>query len=93
MAISIQRPVQWPELETVPQIDWMRPASPKDYPPFSLSTFVTGHQFYRAIVGDGSATAFVVAHGLDTDDTVVFVRVKTASPGSAARPVRRRISA
>lgn len=80
-AITIQRPVLWPELETVMVLDLLRPASPKDYVPFSLTTFVVGHQFYRAVVGDGSATTFVIAHGLDTDDTVVFVRIN-ADPGA-----------
>lgn len=76
--LTVQRPVIFPDLALVPAIDWLRPPSPNDYVPFSLSSFVVGHQFFRAVVGNGSATSFTLAHGLATDDTVVFGRLNTS---------------
>lgn len=64
--VVIRRPVIWPELEETPQIDWLRPLSPKRYLPYDPSQTLTGQHFYPAEVGDGAATSFVIAHGLDT---------------------------
>ena len=77
--VIIQRPLIIPDLALVPGIDWLRPRSPKDYEPFDPTTVITGQQFYRAVVGDGAATAFVIAHGLATDDVFVFARQNTST--------------
>lgn len=64
--VTIRRPVIWPELEETPLIDWLRPLSPKNYVPYDPSQTLVGQHFYPANVGDGAATSFVIAHGLDT---------------------------
>jgi hypothetical protein len=65
--ITIQRPVIFPELATVPAIDWLRPPSPRDYIPFSVDQVITGQQHYTATIGDGETTELAIAHGLGTD--------------------------
>ncbi len=64
--ITIKRPIIWPDMAVVPNIDWLRPPSPKDYQAFNPDTVITGQQFFPAVAGDGVATEFVVDHGLDT---------------------------
>jgi hypothetical protein len=76
--ITIQAPLNWPELEALNPQDFIQPASPKDYIPFSNDTIITGHQFYPQAVGDGVATSFVLTHNLGTDLYVVFVRENVA---------------
>jgi hypothetical protein len=79
--ITVLRPLIFPELATVPAIDWLRPPSPKDYVPFNPDNVITGHQFHTALVGDGILTSFAIAHGLETDAVFVVVRENT-SPGA-----------
>lgn len=71
--VTIRRPVIWPELEETPAIDWLRPLSPKRYVPYDASQTLTGQHFYPAEVGNGSATSFAIAHGLDTLVVRTFV--------------------
>ena len=73
-SVTIQRPVNWPELEENPNVDWLRPPSPKDYRAFNPETVITGQQFFPAVLGNGLLTEFNVAHGLDTDVVFVWVR-------------------
>lgn len=72
--LTINRPLWWPSLATVPQIDWLQPPSPKDYIPFDPSQVITGQQYFRAIAGDGAAISFSIAHGLNTEDVFIFAR-------------------
>jgi hypothetical protein len=80
--VTIQEPAIWPELAAVPQIDWLRPASPIDYVPFSPSQVITGQQHYTTTVGDGSATVFAIAHGLDTEE-IAGITLRENSSGGA----------
>jgi hypothetical protein len=72
--VNILQPVQWPEMDLIQSVDWLRPPSPKDYTPFSPDTVITGQQYYPHAIGDGSATTFAIAHGLATDIVMVWVR-------------------
>jgi len=72
--VTIQRPLILPELEETPQTNWLYPFSPKDYIPFGAENVLTGQQFFPAELGDGAATSFSIAHGLDTEYVYVFVR-------------------
>lgn len=76
--IPIESPLQWPELEALNPLDFIQPASPKDYVAFSNDTIITGHQFYPRAVGDGVATSFVLTHALATDLYFVVVRENVA---------------
>src|SRR5581483_499574 len=75
--VTVNRPVAFPELATTPQIDWLRPPSPKNYIPFNASQVITGQQYYQAVLGDAVHTSFVVAHGLATEAVFVFGRINT----------------
>ncbi len=72
--VLIRRPVIFPALALVPVIDWMRPASPKDYIPRSETTVFVGDKSVAVPVGDGESTGFVIAHTLASDDVLVWVR-------------------
>ena len=72
--VTIKAPTIFADLEERPVTDWLRPASPKTYVPFGADNILTGQHFYRHLVGDGTATAFVVAHRLASEDVFVVVR-------------------
>ena len=72
--VTINRPVAWPDMEEWPTINWLRPISPKSYVPFGSDNILTGQRYYQHVVGDGLATAFVIATGLGSDAVFVFGR-------------------
>ena len=72
--VTIKAPTIFSDLEERPLTDWLRPPSPKTYVPFGGDNILTGQHYYRHLVGDGTATAFVVAHGLASEDVFVVVR-------------------
>jgi len=72
--VTIFAPTIFADLEERPVTDWLRPASPKTYVPFGGDNILTGQHYYRHLVGDGTATAFAVAHGLASEDVFVVVR-------------------
>lgn len=78
-SVTIVRPVQWPEMALVPNIDWLRVPSPKDYQPVSPDTVLTGQQYYPVVRGNGVATVFVVDHPLATDIVKVWVIENTSN--------------
>lgn len=71
--LTVQQPVKivreqiYSELEEIAAIDWQRPPSAKDYVPFTPDQVITGQQHFVATIGNGTATAFAIAHNLDTD--------------------------
>jgi hypothetical protein len=73
-AITVQKSALFPELAEVPSINWLNPPSPLDYTPFDPSQVITGQQYYQAVVGNGAATSFAIAHGLATEVVFVFAR-------------------
>lgn len=78
--ITIQRPVTYDDMALQPGVDWLRVPSPKDYIPRSTSTVFTGDKSSAHLVGDDSATVFVIDHDFGSDDVTVTGRVNTA-PG------------
>lgn len=78
LPVTILAPLHFPELETVPGVDWLRQPSPRTYKPFNLSQVITGQQFSSASVGDGVAGSFELTHGLDTEMVFVWVRENTS---------------
>lgn len=76
--LTIQRPLNLPELEENPNVDWLRPPSPKNYKLFNPDNVITGQQYYPTEVGDGVATSFVITHGLATTVVRAWVTENTA---------------
>lgn len=72
--ISVVRRLNRPELETVPNVDWLRPASAQNYSSFSRTTVITGQQFVPFLKGNGVDTVFNLTDGLATGVKYVFVR-------------------
>lgn len=70
--LTIRRPLNWAELEENPNVDWLRPASPRDYIPRSTNTVFTGDKSAAYVVGDGVADEFAIAHAFATVDVHVF---------------------
>lgn len=68
------RPLNFEELATVSEHDWLHPFGPRDYIPFTPDQIMTGQQFYAAVVGDGEAVEFMLEHNMDTGDVAVAVR-------------------
>ena len=89
--ITLRRPLIFPELAETPNVDWLRPPSPKDYIPFTPDQVITGSQHYITTLGDGTTTEFVVAHGLATNAVHVTVRENT-SGGLVVAPASVRIT-
>ena len=71
--VTIQRPLMWDGLATVPDVDWLRPPSPIDYVPFTTDQVITGTQSYVTTLGDGAATVFTRDHGLATSAITVSI--------------------
>jgi hypothetical protein len=85
MPVEIAPPVIFPELADSPSIDWLIPASPKDYIPFTSTQVLTGQQqAFSAVVGDGSATSFLIAHGLASELCQIVV-CENSRPGRVLR--------
>jgi hypothetical protein len=78
--VTIRMPAFFADLEETPTINWLRPFSPVSYVPFGVNNVITGQQFYVTPLGDGEATSFSIAHGLDTDNVVVWAR-QNVTPG------------
>jgi hypothetical protein len=74
LPMTVRQPVVWPDLEGVPMIDLLRPYSPKTYVPYGAGNSLTAGRAYQETVGDDEATEFVLAHGLDSEAVMVFVR-------------------
>lgn len=72
--ITIVRDVDFEELALTPQIDWLRPPSPRDYKPFTTDQIITGNQHYVTPLGDGTSMSFVVDHALATRNLHVALR-------------------
>ncbi|MDR3405601.1 MAG: hypothetical protein P4L99_24105 [Chthoniobacter sp.] len=77
--MTVQRPLAFPELEELPVINWLRFPSPKSYTPFGADNVLTGEKIYAVTEGDGATTAFVITHGLASEDVQVFARVNASS--------------
>ncbi len=71
---SLQRPINWPGLETASSINWAQPPGPSSYLPFDPSQVITGQQFYSAAVGNGTSTVYTVTHNLGTSNLHLTLR-------------------
>lgn len=85
--VTIRPPVVFPEIEEVPTLDLLRPYSPRTYVPYGAHNELIGQKYYRATVGDGTATQFVVAHGLNSDTVFVFARENASGGGQLTQGV------
>lgn len=62
---TIRRNLLWDSMATRPPINWLAKPNPVDYVPFSRSQFIIGQQgAYLAVIGDGTAKSFSIAHNL-----------------------------
>ncbi len=76
--ITIRRPLIWPGMATVQEIDWLRPPNAVSYHPFDYSQVLTGSQ-QAVTAAMVSGTVHAVAHNLGTPAVQVIVR--EAHPG------------
>jgi len=65
-SLIIAAPVGHENLATEQNIDWLRPASPRNYKRFSPDTVLVGQQHYLRVFGDGEETEPVFDHNLGT---------------------------
>lgn len=76
--VTITREGIWPELATIPAIDWLRPPSPRSYVPFAPGQIITGSQHYTAVFGNGVGRSFSFPHALGTAALHATVRGNSA---------------
>jgi len=74
LPVTIKSPVIFPELEETPTIDLLRPYSATTYVPYGANNELVGGRYYRAIIGDGEMSEFVIATGLNSEDVFVVGR-------------------
>ena len=74
LPVTVQRSLNFPELEETPVINWLRFPSPTSYVPFGADNVLTTGQSYAVTVGNGALTVFAITHGLASDDVRAFVR-------------------
>ena len=86
MPITVAEPLIKPEFQTAQAIEWLEPPSGKTYIPFSPNQIITGQQSYTAVLGDGSATTFQLAHNLSSDNLSSILVRQNSSPGRVYRP-------
>jgi hypothetical protein len=77
--VTITREGIWPELATIPAIDWLRPPQPRSYTPFAPGQIITGSQHYTATFGDGVLRSFSFPHALGTAALHATVRENAAN--------------
>ena len=84
--VTVARPVNWEGLAAAQNIDWLRPPGPRNYIPFTLDQVLTGQQqAFSVVIGDTTATEFVIDHNLDSELCQVVVRENIAG-GRLLRP-------
>lgn len=71
--ITIRRPLIWPELATVREIDWLRPPNAVSYHPFDYSQVLTGSQ-QAQIVSITMGTVHAIHHNFGSPAVGVIVR-------------------
>ena len=76
--VTVRRPLIWPDMATVQEIDWLRPPNAVSYHPFDYSQVLTGSQ-QAVTAAMTSGTVHAVAHNLGTPAVQVIVR--EAHPG------------
>lgn len=79
--VGVREAVEWDELATAPEIDWLNPPTLVYYNAFSPNQVSNGQIHYSTTLGDGAATSFVVTHGLDTLLVDVIV-LENTTPGA-----------
>lgn len=82
--VTIRRPLIWPELATVQEIDWLRPPNAVAYHAFDYSQVLTGSQ-QAVTAAMVSGTVHAVAHNLGTPAVQVIVR-EAHNGGRLLRP-------
>ena len=82
-AVVISPELNYKELDSISSIDWLN-RIPKDYIPFTPDQIITGTQFYSQVVGNGSASSFVLTHNLHTRIGHVTVQQNTTNGGILA---------
>lgn len=73
--------LNWTEIAEYTPVNWLRPPLPQSYIPFAPEQVSNGTKHYAEAIGDGSATTFIIDHGLNTDLLVVSLTAN-ATPGA-----------
>lgn len=79
--VTVNEGITHADLGTAANIDYLRPPAPKSYTPFSPTQVITGQRHYSTAAGNGSATTFVIAHNLASEE--IDVRVRENASGGA----------
>lgn len=77
--VTIQASLAKPIMDTLPTIDWLRYPSPTTYVGPGTGVYLTGEKIYATTQGDGSKTSFILAHGLNSTDVEVNVKLNSGS--------------
>lgn len=72
--IEIRKQVNWEDLATAANINWLKPPLPDRRVPYDYSAVSNGQLHYSTTEGDTVATSFVVNHNLDAQDVDVVVK-------------------
>lgn len=62
------------DLETIPNVSWLRGPDARDYTPRSTDSIASGSQHQHETFGDGTAVEFDWDHALDSDDLIFSLR-------------------
>jgi hypothetical protein len=78
--VGVREAVEWDELATAPDIDWLNPPTLVHFNAFSPGQVSNGQLHYSTTLGDAAATSFVITHGLATLFVDVII-IENATPG------------
>lgn len=79
--VAVNEAVDWDELATAPEIDWLNPPTLLRTRVFSPSQVSNGQLHYTETIGDESGTSFEITHGLDTPFVDVII-LENQTPGA-----------
>jgi len=78
--VGVREAVNWDELSTAPNIDWLNPPSFVSFNVFAPSQVSSGQIHFTQTIGNGVATTFVITHGLTITDVFLTISENT-TPG------------
>jgi hypothetical protein len=80
--VTINREINYRELNTIASIDWQTPPQPDSYVPFDANLLTTGVMTYTVPFGDGAASVFHIDHNLGTTQILTPLIAVNTVPGA-----------